>query len=150
MPHDPSHLLFMLATFLTYFFHTQYGFASLFYDDYRVIPRLQAAAALAIGIRTDEFESKKRSVGGIGQSYNVTIPGSVELKGEPRHMLVKNAQSSAATEKDPRWASVVARNAQTDGTFYYAVTTTGVYCRPSCPARHATRACAVSCDLRRC
>jgi hypothetical protein len=71
---------------------------------------------LHIGIRTDKFESKKRSVGGVGQCYNVTIPGSVELKGEPRHMLVKNAQSASAMEKDPWWASVVARNTETDGT----------------------------------
>jgi AraC family transcriptional regulator of adaptative response/methylated-DNA-[protein]-cysteine methyltransferase len=32
-------------------------------------------------------------------------------------MLVKNAQSASATEKDPRWASVVARNAEANGTF---------------------------------
>jgi AraC family transcriptional regulator of adaptative response/methylated-DNA-[protein]-cysteine methyltransferase len=30
---------------------------------------------------------------------------------------------------------VVARNPQADGTFYYSVKTTGVYCRPSCAAR---------------
>lgn len=38
------------------------------------------------------------------------------------------------TEKDPRWKSVVARDAAVDGTFYYSVETTGVYCFPSCPA----------------
>jgi AraC family transcriptional regulator, regulatory protein of adaptative response / methylated-DNA-[protein]-cysteine methyltransferase len=37
--------------------------------------------------------------------------------------------------KDPRWALVVARDADADGQFYYAVETTGVYCRPSCGAR---------------
>ena len=36
---------------------------------------------------------------------------------------------------DPRWAAIVARDRQADGTFYYAVATTGVYCRPSCGAR---------------
>lgn len=36
---------------------------------------------------------------------------------------------------DPRWASVVARDPRADGRFYYAVRTTGVYCRPSCGAR---------------
>jgi AraC family transcriptional regulator of adaptative response/methylated-DNA-[protein]-cysteine methyltransferase len=50
---------------------------------------------------------------------------------------VKNAQLAAATAKDPRWASVVARNPEADGTFYYSVKTTGVYCRPSCAARLA-------------
>jgi AraC family transcriptional regulator of adaptative response/methylated-DNA-[protein]-cysteine methyltransferase len=50
---------------------------------------------------------------------------------------VKDAQRAAATENDPRWAAVVARDEEADGTFYYSVTTTGVYCRPSCAARRA-------------
>ena len=47
------------------------------------------------------------------------------------------AERSASTANDPRWGEVVARNAQADGRFFYSVTTTGVYCRPSCPARLA-------------
>ncbi|MCA9658331.1 MAG: bifunctional DNA-binding transcriptional regulator/O6-methylguanine-DNA methyltransferase Ada [Myxococcales bacterium] len=38
-------------------------------------------------------------------------------------------------ERDPRWAAVLRRDASRDGSFVYAVTTTGVFCRPSCPAR---------------
>ena len=38
---------------------------------------------------------------------------------------------------DPRWQSVLARDAAADGRFVYAVRTTGVYCRPSCPSRRA-------------
>jgi AraC family transcriptional regulator, regulatory protein of adaptative response / methylated-DNA-[protein]-cysteine methyltransferase len=49
----------------------------------------------------------------------------------------KNTELAAATTTDPRWASVVARNANADGKFFYSVKTTGVYCRPSCPARLA-------------
>jgi AraC family transcriptional regulator of adaptative response/methylated-DNA-[protein]-cysteine methyltransferase len=41
------------------------------------------------------------------------------------------------TENDPRWQAVLARDAAADGRFYYSVRTTGVYCRPSCPARTA-------------
>jgi AraC family transcriptional regulator of adaptative response/methylated-DNA-[protein]-cysteine methyltransferase len=41
------------------------------------------------------------------------------------------------TEPDPRWNSVVRRDAAADGTFVYAVRTTGIYCRPSCPSRTA-------------
>jgi AraC family transcriptional regulator of adaptative response/methylated-DNA-[protein]-cysteine methyltransferase len=50
--------------------------------------------------------------------------------------LTKNEQLAAATINDPRWAAVVARD-PADGTFYYSVETTGVYCRPSCAARLA-------------
>jgi AraC family transcriptional regulator, regulatory protein of adaptative response / methylated-DNA-[protein]-cysteine methyltransferase len=48
-----------------------------------------------------------------------------------------NTQLAATTAHDPRWASVVARDPEADGTFYYSVQTTGVYCRPSCAARLA-------------
>jgi AraC family transcriptional regulator of adaptative response/methylated-DNA-[protein]-cysteine methyltransferase len=41
------------------------------------------------------------------------------------------------TENDPRWAQVMARDKSADGTFWYSVQTTGVYCRPSCPSRRA-------------
>jgi len=47
-------------------------------------------------------------------------------------------QSRAAiTTHDARWAAVVARDRGADGQFFYAVRTTGVYCRPSCAARRA-------------
>lgn len=38
-----------------------------------------------------------------------------------------------------RWAAVLCRDQQADGCFYYAVKTTGIYCRPSCAARRARR-----------
>ena len=46
-------------------------------------------------------------------------------------------RATTATEKDPRWASIMNRDAAADGKFVYAVRTTGVYCRPSCPSRPA-------------
>lgn len=45
------------------------------------------------------------------------------------------ARENVATLADPRWAAVLARDATADGRFYYAVRSTGVYCRPSCGAR---------------
>jgi AraC family transcriptional regulator, regulatory protein of adaptative response / methylated-DNA-[protein]-cysteine methyltransferase len=47
----------------------------------------------------------------------------------------KKTQRAAATENDPRWATVVARDVKSDDSFWYSVVTTGVYCRPSCAAR---------------
>ncbi len=44
---------------------------------------------------------------------------------------------STGTEQDPRWRSVVARDPKTHDAFVYSVTTTGVYCRPSCGAKLA-------------
>jgi AraC family transcriptional regulator of adaptative response/methylated-DNA-[protein]-cysteine methyltransferase len=40
---------------------------------------------------------------------------------------------------DARYRAVRARDARADGRFYFAVVTTGVYCRPSCAARPARR-----------
>src|SRR4051812_1206102 len=45
----------------------------------------------------------------------------------------------AAGLDDQRWQAVTQRDKTADGTFYYAVRTTGVYCRPSCPSRQARR-----------
>ena len=36
---------------------------------------------------------------------------------------------------DWRWQSLVRKDERADGLFWYSVKTTGVYCRPSCPAR---------------
>jgi AraC family transcriptional regulator of adaptative response/methylated-DNA-[protein]-cysteine methyltransferase len=38
---------------------------------------------------------------------------------------------------DSRWRRIVARDKSADGQFWYSVSTTGVYCRPSCPSRTA-------------
>jgi AraC family transcriptional regulator of adaptative response/methylated-DNA-[protein]-cysteine methyltransferase len=40
---------------------------------------------------------------------------------------------------DAKFAAVRGRDIRADGSFYYAVATTGVYCRPSCAARPARR-----------
>lgn len=40
---------------------------------------------------------------------------------------------------DARWNAVVAREGARDGQFVYGVSTTGVYCKPSCPSRRALR-----------
>jgi AraC family transcriptional regulator, regulatory protein of adaptative response / methylated-DNA-[protein]-cysteine methyltransferase len=44
-------------------------------------------------------------------------------------------QSDIKKVEDPRWARVQARDRSADGAFFYAVKTTGVFCRPSCAAR---------------
>ncbi|HEY3367187.1 MAG TPA: bifunctional DNA-binding transcriptional regulator/O6-methylguanine-DNA methyltransferase Ada [Symbiobacteriaceae bacterium] len=43
-------------------------------------------------------------------------------------------------DAESQWAAVVNRDAAADGQFFYAVKSTGVYCRPACPARRPNRA----------
>ena len=40
---------------------------------------------------------------------------------------------------DWRWQALVRKDERADGLFWYSVKTTGVYCRPSCPARLPNR-----------
>jgi len=50
----------------------------------------------------------------------------------------KNAKATIpSVTDDPRWTRIVARDKTADGQFWYSVSTTGVYCRPSCPSRRA-------------
>ena len=43
------------------------------------------------------------------------------------------------SDDEARWRAVQARDAHADGVFWYAVRSTGVYCKPSCPSRPARR-----------
>ena len=42
-------------------------------------------------------------------------------------------------DTDPRWSAVLRRQHSADGTFVYAVSSTGIFCRPSCPSRRPSR-----------
>ncbi len=50
----------------------------------------------------------------------------------------RSEEKSYATD-DARWQAVVAREKDADGQFFYAISTTGIYCYPSCPSRLALR-----------
>ena len=77
------------------------------------------------------------------------MPTAIEARSQAEH----------PTERDPRWAALVARDKSADGQFYYSVQSTGIYCRPSCPSRlanpknvrfHATAAEAEAAGFRPC
>ena len=67
-------------------------------------------------------------------------------------------RSSAYATDDARWQAVQARDRGADGVFWFGVVTTGIYCRPGCPARpkrdnvrfFATAAAARAAGLRPC
>jgi AraC family transcriptional regulator, regulatory protein of adaptative response / methylated-DNA-[protein]-cysteine methyltransferase len=48
-----------------------------------------------------------------------------------------SVQGIKNSAQDPRWIAIINRDKTADGQFVYAVKTTGVYCRPSCPSRQA-------------
>jgi AraC family transcriptional regulator of adaptative response/methylated-DNA-[protein]-cysteine methyltransferase len=57
------------------------------------------------------------------------------LKGMPSGPRPATPQPS----DDPRWDAVVSRDPGRDGEFVFAVSSTGIYCRPSCAARRPRR-----------
>lgn len=56
----------------------------------------------------------------------------------PSEMAVARSNSDRLND-DQRWDAIVARDDRHDGEFVFAVATTGIYCRPSCPARRPRR-----------
>ncbi|SRR5579872_228825 len=48
-------------------------------------------------------------------------------------------QAIAGENDEPRWNAVVARDSAYDGEFVFAVSSTGIYCRPSCAAKRPRR-----------
>jgi len=50
-----------------------------------------------------------------------------------------NQTPMAASQEKKWWDAVLARDSAQDGEFFFAVASTGVYCRPSCPAKRPRR-----------
>src|ERR1035437_799010 len=69
------------------------------------------------------FARKGRIAPPRSRSYAVTM--QTELQNE--------------NQNENHWQQVMARDARQDGRFVFAVRTTGIYCRPSCPSRRPRR-----------
>src|SRR5213594_2170383 len=65
----------------------------------------------------------------------------IEALGTGRYVqhVTSAALMSPPSHSDGRWRAVLARDRRFDGTFVYAVRSTGIYCRPSCPSRRPRR-----------
>lgn len=50
-------------------------------------------------------------------------------------MPPRTSAAPAPSESDPRYRAIVSRDRAWDGAFVFGVTSTGIYCRPSCPSR---------------
>src|SRR3954453_15598551 len=54
-------------------------------------------------------------------------------------LIAEDPSSLDLSNDEARYQAVRARDPRADGIFYYAVVTTGVYCRPRCGGRRARR-----------
>ena len=53
--------------------------------------------------------------------------------------LMKEQLHLLPEEDEAQWQAVLAKDARCDGQFVFAVSSTGIYCRPSCPSRRPHR-----------
>ena len=76
-------------------------------------------------------------------TFSMTTPSAILAEESVLEMPTASSKPNSPEPlqhaEDPRWLAVVARDASHDGKFVFAVSTTGVYCRPSCPARRPRR-----------
>jgi AraC family transcriptional regulator of adaptative response/methylated-DNA-[protein]-cysteine methyltransferase len=54
-------------------------------------------------------------------------------------ILTLETEAMAVTPQQKWWDAVLNRDANQDGNFFFGVSSTGVYCRPSCPAKRPRR-----------
>lgn len=103
---------------------------------------------LAVYMITKEGDSFKTRMSPQFKSFLVSeklkrkiVGFCVMVTGQPKGYPNRGADYEKATclTDDQRWQSVLARDPNADGEFVFAVRTTGIFCRPSCRARHALR-----------
>lgn len=78
-----------------------------------------------------EFESKNRSVSA-QEGDNVGVM-------KTRAKAVAQASTARYLTDESRWQALLHRDHGADGQFYFAVKTSGIFCRPSCPSRRPKR-----------
>src|SRR2546430_11997618 len=51
----------------------------------------------------------------------------------------ESLENANALADEAKWKAILSRDAHFDGVFVFAVRSTGIYCRPSCPAKRSSR-----------
>ncbi len=86
------------------------------------------------------------SISGLSLSARFRVKVLIRSRADDLFML--NAQQTGSKLEEPaenpqglaseadKWRAVLARDQTQDGTFVFGVRSTGIYCKPSCPARH--------------
>src|SRR5688572_16823814 len=84
------------------------------------------------GISAGKFDRKNRISGPRASSHTEAVTILIASATMTMQTLHPMSESDA-------WSSVLRRDESRDGVFVYAVATTGIYCRPSCPSRRPKR-----------
>lgn len=73
---------------------------------------------------------------------HATMPSRTPASSAPKStskLTLVSDRTRPFAQDEVRWRAVLARDATHDGQFFFGVKTTGIVCRPSCPARTAKR-----------
>jgi AraC family transcriptional regulator, regulatory protein of adaptative response / methylated-DNA-[protein]-cysteine methyltransferase len=90
-------------------------------------------------VAKSQFESKKRSVSVDRAGYLYLCQSDDKGNNDMPTMTKQPRRAESFRGDEQRWRAVAQRDQRADGKFVYSVTTTGVFCRPSCAARLAGR-----------
>lgn len=82
-----------------------------------------------------------RSVAGKEQALSKRFArkGRIAPPSSRSYAVTMQTQLQNENQNENHWQQVMARDARQDGRFVFAVRTTGIYCRPSCPSRRPRR-----------
>jgi AraC family transcriptional regulator, regulatory protein of adaptative response / methylated-DNA-[protein]-cysteine methyltransferase len=83
-----------------------------------------------------QFECKNRIAAAVSSVYFGLMKANTQIRTEDQ---AANLGEARRLPERQFWNAVATRDLRFDGTFVYAVRTTGVYCRPSCPSRRPRR-----------
>src|SRR5271156_567042 len=78
----------------------------------------------------------------MAQHIESPAPKQMAKKSTQRRRRNSNESALALRDRRPpdaRWSAVQTRDKRADGNFVYAVRSTGIYCKPSCPSRRPRR-----------
>ena len=95
----------------------------IFFDDNGVFI---TSISKAVGQEDNCFEGKKRVAG-------------MKRRAQDSSMNTQTEFAPMNVNAEQAWQKVLARDAAADGAFVYAVGSTGIYCRPSCPSKRPIR-----------
>ena len=75
----------------------------------------------------------------VAPSKRFARKGRIAPPASRSYAVTMQTQRQNENQNENHWQQVMARDARQDGRFVFAVRTTGVYCRPSCPSRRPRR-----------
>jgi len=97
------------------------------------------AAGIALSMKLVCPQDSDSPLSRVAVSFPIMTTNAILAMETPNEVKTPLNSATHANQQDEFWAAVMARDAARNGDFVFAVSTTGVYCCPSCPARRPRR-----------